>query len=459
MVKSQNMKNYDAIIIGGGAGLKIARPAADLGFKVAVVEDTHLGGTCLNRGCIPSKMLIHPADVIQQMRESDVYNIHLDGKIHVDIEKLATYVNQTVDGESKSIYPLYENHKNIDLYNCRAEFVDKYTLNVGNQIIKGDKIFIAVGARPFIPHIEGLEGTPYITSTELLRSTKLPKSIAILGAGYIACELGHYLDAMGVKVHFILRSKFMKALDEAIQEHFQKIFEKRFNVVKMNPEKVSYQDGSFLIEGDVDKVEAEGLLVAAGVEPNSDTLNLKKTEVEADERGFIKVNEHLETNQPNVFAFGDIIGRNLFRHSANFEGEYLLEEHFQKGEHRQAIAYPPVPYGVFTWPQIAGVGKVERELKEEGRDYIVGLNAYQNSAMGMALQKEEGLVKLLFDAKTHKLLGGHVVGEQATTMCHMIIAYMNMEATLEDMLRTIYIHPALPEIIRNAARKAKAIIK
>ncbi|MCH9632480.1 MAG: Mycothione reductase [Chlamydiae bacterium] len=453
------MKNYDAIIIGGGAGLKIARPAADEGFHVAVIEEAQLGGTCLNRGCIPSKMLIHPADVLQQMRESDIYNINFDGKVHIDINKLVTYVSQTVDDESKSIYPLYEKHKNIDLYTCRTEFVDSYTLKVGNQLIKSSKIFIAAGARPYIPNIQGLEGSPYITSTELLRATKLPKSVAILGAGYIACELGHYLDAMGVKVHFILRSKFMRTLDDSIQEHFQKIFEKRFNVVKMNPEKVLYQNESFSIEGDGQTVEAQALLVAAGVLPNSDTLNLQKTGVDVDERGFIKVNEHLETSQSNIFAFGDIIGRNLFRHSANFEGEYLFEEHYKKRDQKQAVSYPPVPYGVFTWPQIGGVGKVERELKQEGTEYIVGLNAYQNSAMGMALQKEEGLVKLLFDAKTHKLLGGHVIGEQATTMCHMIIAYMNMEATLEDMLRTIYIHPALPEIIRNAARKAKASIK
>ena len=381
------MKSYDAVIIGGGAGLKIARPAADLGFKVAVIEEANLGGTCLNRGCIPSKMLIHPADVLQQMRENDLYDIHIDGKVCIDTKKLVSYVSKTVDEESQSIYPAYEKHKNIDLYSSRARFVDEYTLQVGNEIIKGKKIFIAAGVRPNIPNLEGIEGTPYMTSTELLRLEKLPKSIIILGAGYIACELGHYLDAMGVKVHFILRSKFMRTLDDTIQDHFQKIFKKRFNITNMSPEKVKYHENQFTVEGEGKSVKAEALLVAAGVTPNSDLLDLKKTGLKVDERGFISVNKHLETEKKNIFAFGDIIGRCLFRHSANFEGEYLLKEQFESPSSKQSISYPPVPYGVFTWPQIGGVGKIERELTDEGREYIVGLNAYQHSAMGMALRK------------------------------------------------------------------------
>ncbi len=449
------MKNYDAVIIGGGAGLKIARPAAKLGYKIAVVEEKHLGGTCLNRGCIPSKMLIHPADVVQQMRESELYNISFEGKVNIDIQQLVGYVNKTVDEESQSIYPLFQNQENIDLYTERAQFVDDYTLQIGEQKIRGDKVFIASGARPSLPDIAGLKNTPFMTSTELLRRTELPSSVIILGGGYIACELGHYLDAMGVKVHFVIRSKFLKDLDHDVQDHFQTIFEKRFQVTQMTPSQISYEKGLFTVEDEKNKLTAHGLLVATGVTPNSDILHLAKTGVKCNPQGFIQVNNYLETSKPGIFAFGDVIGRYMFRHSANFEGEYLLSQHFEKKGSKGAILYPPVPYGVFTWPQIGGVGKIERELKEEKRDYIVGLNYYRNSAMGMALRKDEGFVKLLFDAKTLKLLGGHIIGEQATTMIHMIIAYMNMGATLGDLLKTIYVHPALSENIRNAARKAK----
>lgn len=448
------MKTYDAIIIGGGAGLKIARPAANLGYKIAVIEEDRLGGTCLNKGCIPSKMLIHPADILEQIKELPLFNIKLEGDLKIDFEKLVHYVSQTVDDESQSIYPLLENHANIDLYKSSAHFVDNYTLEVSGTRIKGKKIFIAAGGRPFIPNIEGLKDTPYITSTELLRLEKLPKKVVILGGGYIACELGHYLDAMGVEVHFIVRSKFLKELDTTIQKHFEGIFSKRFKVSYFVPNSIHYKEGKFHIQGD-EEIFSDVLLVAASLTPNSDRLSLEKTGVDLDKRGFIKVNERLETSKSSIYAYGDIIGRYMFRHSANFEGEYLLKQHFEKPDDHKNISYPPVPYGVFTWPQIAGVGKTQEELEEEGVDFIVGENFYQNSAMGMALRKNEGVVKLLFDAKNHKLLGGHIVGEQATIMCHMIIAYMQMGATLKDLLETIYIHPALPENIRNAARKAK----
>ncbi len=447
-------KKYDVIIIGGGAGLKIARPAADLGFKVAVIEKDRLGGTCLNRGCIPSKMLIHPADVIAQINEAATLNIQVDSKPILDIEKLVQLVSNTVDEESQSIEPLLENHPNIDFYRCEARFTAPNQLQVRNEKIYGEKIFIAVGTRPYLPPIRGLEKTPYMTSTELLRAQKLPRSVAIVGAGYIACELGHYLHACGIEVHFIVRSQFLRNLDTDLQQHFTEIFSKRFKVSYFAPQRVNYENGKFILDDDHHKVVSEGLLIAAGVTSNADLIGVSQTNVELDSRGFIKVDDCLETTQKNIFAFGDVIGRSLFRHSANFEGEYLLEAQFKKC-HAKPISYPAIPYGVFTWPQVAGVGKQEKELIEEKKDYFVGVNAYKNSAMGMALRNNEGMVKLIFERGSEKLIGGHIVGEQATTMIHMIIAYMKMGATLQDLLSTIYIHPALPENIRNAARRAQ----
>lgn len=453
------MKSYDAIIIGGGAGLKIARPAANLGYSIAVIEKDFLGGTCLNRGCIPSKMLIHPADVIMQLKESDHLGIHLEGELKIDFQKLVHETTQTIDKESKSIIPLLENHKNIDLFLSEAKFIGPKKVLVDGKEIEGKKIFIAAGVRPYIPSIEGLEGTPFMTSTEMLRCENRPKKITIIGGGFIACELGHYLGAMGVEVQYISRSRFLRLLDDEIQSHFETIFSKRFPVTYGEPKKVSYENNTFTVYVDDKQFQSDALLVAAGVTPNSDLLDLQKTGVQINDRGFIKVNDYLETSEKDIYAFGDIIGRYLFRHTANFEGEYLLRSHFEDQKHKEPIYYPPVPYGVFTWPQVGGVGKLERELKKEGIEYIAGVNAYQNSAMGMALRKEEGLVKLLFDKKTLRLLGGHVIGEQATTMSHMIIAFMKMEATLKDLMETIYVHPALSENIRNAARKAWAQVK
>ncbi len=452
-------KDYDAVIVGGGGGLKIARPAANLGYRIAVIEPGPLGGTCLNRGCIPSKMLIHPADVVEQLKEAINVQVELKGEIKVHTKELVDRVNQTIEKESKSIEPLLEEHPNIDFYPSTARFTGPDTLEVAETSIRGKKIFIATGARPHIPEIKGLAGTPFITSTELLKADHLPKKIIILGAGYIACELGHYLDAMGVEVQFIVRSKFLRHLDTSLQEAFEKAFSKRFKVSMGEPTEVKHENREFTVVLPNETLKADALLVVSGIVPNTDQLNLEATSVNLNEHGYIEVNDHLETAQKNVYAFGDVIGRYLFRHSANFEGEYLLYEHFENPESNQPIKYPPIPYGVFTWPQVAGVGKIERELKEEKVDYLVGLNRYEESAMGMALQTDVGFVKLLFDRQSLKLIGAHCIGEQATTMIHMLIAYMNCNATLDQILSTVYIHPALPEVIRNAARKVRKQLK
>jgi mycothione reductase len=447
------MKSYDLIIIGGGAGLKLARPLANQGKKIAVIEGDRLGGTCLNRGCIPSKMLIHPADLIEKVKHCRDLDLDLKGELVPIVSDLVPYVSKVVDNESDSLIPLMENQMNLDYYPCRAQFVDHQTIKVNEETIQANRIVIAVGAKPAIPMIEGLKETPFLTSKELLRLKTLPKSITILGAGYTACELAHYLDAMGVDVQFIVRSKFLKEADESIQAAFQSNFTKRFQVYFASPHKVAYLSNGFEIHMDQQIIKSEALLVATGVEPNTMNLGLDKTEVSLDKKGYIQVDDYLETTQKGIYAFGDVIGRYQFRHTANFEGEYLLEQMFN--EKKQKITYPPIPHAVFTYPQIGAVGKTERELKEEKREIIIGINRYEDSAMGMALRSKEGLVKLLFDRRDKKLLGAHIFGEEASNMVHMLIAYMNMNATLDDLLKTIYIHPALNENIRNAARNAK----
>lgn len=456
------MKTYDAIIIGAGGGTKL-RPLADMGKKIAIVEREDPGGTCLNRGCIPSKMLIHAADVADTIRDSHRFNLAVDTDIDVHFEDMVTRVTNEVTSTSRKVKEMYEKHENIDFYNVEGRFVDNKTIEVDGDRITAERIFIAAGARPAIPSIEGLEGTPYMTSREALRNTRLPKKMIIIGGGYIAVELGHFYGALGTEVHFIARSGLLKQLDSEIGQEFCRVFREKYPVhLAMTPTKVRYHNGLFTLTmrdagGREESLDADALLVATGITPNSDTLQLQKTDIETDNKGFIAVNEYLETAVPGVYALGDVVGNYFFRHSVNFEGEYLLENLYQ-GKTSMPINYPPVPYAVFTGPQVAGVGKTEEDLQKEGIVYIKGVNHYKHSAMGDALRSEHGMVKLLFDQESHALLGAHIIGPEASDMIHMCIAYLNMNAKLEDMLRTIYIHPALPENIRNAARKAKASI-
>ena len=452
----------DIIVIGSGGGAKISSPAASMGYKVAVIEKDRLGGTCLNRGCIPSKMLIHPADVAIQIKEAHRFDIHNNPKFTVDFAKLINRISATVDGDSDKIAASYTKHPNINSIKGEAKFIDNKTIEVNGEQLTADKIFIAVGARPQIPNIPGLTCTPYMTSTKALRNTSLPESMIILGGGYIACEIGHAYGALGTKTHFLVRSSLLRHEDSEIAAEFQKVFS-QYHDIRLGalPTKVEYANNQFTLHytqnGQTQSISAQTLLVATGITSNTDTLDLINTDIELKAGGLVKVNEYLETSVDGIYAMGDCVGNYYFRHSVNFEGEYLFDRIYG-GKPRTPIAYPPVPHAVFTHPQIAGVGKTEDELKKDGVDYIVGLNPYKSSAMGMALLSESGFCKLLFDRKSRKLLGGHIIGEESSNMLHMVIAYMNMNAGLHDMLRTIHIHPALQEIVRNAARKAKTAL-
>jgi mycothione reductase len=456
------MKTFDIITIGSGGGAKISSPAASMGLKVAVIEKDSLGGTCLNRGCIPSKMLIHPADVAIEIKEAYRFDIHNNPQFSVDFAKLIERISSTVDADSNKIKVSYTNHPNISLYSGTAKFIENKTIEINNEQITADKIFIAVGTRPTIPNIPGLTGTPFMTSTEALRNTILPSSMIIIGGGYIGAELGFAYGALGTKTTFLVRSKLLRAQDAEIAEEFQKVFS-RYHDVRLGtiPTKVEHSNDTFTVhytqDGKNSSVSAQALLIAAGISSNADTLDLINTDIELQPGNFIKVNEHLETNVAGIWALGDCIGKYFFRHSVNFEGEYLFDYVFG-GKSKSPINYPPMPHAVFTHPQVAGVGATEEELKTKSIDYVVGLNPYKSSAMGMALLSDHGFCKILIDRKSRKILGGHIIGPEASDMIHMIIAYMNMNATLDDMLRTIYIHPALPEIVRNAARKAKTAL-
>ncbi len=454
------MKEYDLIVIGAGGGTKISTPAAKMGHKVAIIEKEDLGGTCLNRGCIPSKMLIHPANVLESARNMEKYNISHTGEFQTDFESLVRRVTKTVMDESAGISENYKDVDNLDYYAGTATFINDNTIEVNDEHLTAPKIIVATGSRPSVPPIPGLEGTPYMTSREALRNETLPKRLLVIGGGYIATELGHVYNAMGSETVFFVRGGYLSHEDETISEEFQKSFEKK-HITRYGTKEltVSYEDGVFTLsgtdpEGNEVKETGDALFVATGVVPNTDGLGLENTSVKTNERGYIQVDDHLKTDAESVYGIGDVIGNFLFRHSVNFEGEYLLGQLFG-GDTPAAIDYPPMPHAVFTSPEIGGVGKTEKQLRDEGANYLAVTHEYQHSAQGMARLPEEGLVKLLFDRDTKKLLGAHIIGDEAATMVHQLIMAMTMNATSTDLLRMIYIHPALPEIVRNAVRKAE----
>ncbi|MFQ5620401.1 MAG: dihydrolipoyl dehydrogenase [Candidatus Nanoarchaeia archaeon] len=452
------MKKYDIIVIGTGGGTKL-RPASELGYKVAMIEKGKLGGTCLNRGCIPSKMLIYPAHVATHTKDAKKINLNTQFK-GADFSKLISRINRDINSDSNAIEEYYKTTKKFDFYKGEAKFISDKIVEVNGKKLTAKYIFIAVGARPRIPPIPGLEGTPYMTSTEALTNKKLPKKLLVIGGGYIACEIGYAYSALGSSVEFIVRSGLLGREDSDIQKEFAKVFTKQQKVhLGHSTQKVEYKNTTFTLtlkdkKGKTKKLKGDALLVATGVIPNNDKLNLQNTKIKLNKRGFLKVNKYLETNVKGVFGLGDCVGNYMFRHSVNFEGEHLFNTLIKKKK-KNPIKYPPMPHAVFSYPEIAAVGKTEDELKKEGEKYIVGMNTYKKSAQGMARKPDHGFVKLLFDKKSRKLLGAHIIGDEASNMIHQLIYAMTFNAKAEDLLNMIYIHPALPEIVRNAVRKAQ----
>lgn len=452
---------YDLIIIGAGGGANIAKEARKKGLKLAVIEKERIGGTCLNRGCTPSKMLIHPADIATQIQNAKKFDIN--AKINnISFKKLTQRITNTVLDESAGYNKKYKQAKDVDFYNTTAKFISDKIIKVGNKTITAKKIVIATGARPSIPPIPGLKDTPYWDSTDALRSPKLPKKLIVIGGGYIAVELGHAYSALGSNTHFLVMGNFIAREDKDVIKEFTNVFTKNHNTHQItNINSVSYKNKQFTIkytteDNKVKTIKGDNLLVATGVKPNTDTLGLENTKIKTNKFGYIQVNNCLETDVKGIYAMGDCIGNYLFRHAVNYEASEYLVPILIHNKKKQPINYPPMPHAIFTNPQIAGVGATEQELIEKKVPYVCGLHYYKNSAMGMALLSETEFVKLLFHKKTKKLLGAHIIGDEASIMIHILIAYMTMNATIDDILKMIYIHPALPEVVRNAARDAKA---
>jgi dihydrolipoamide dehydrogenase len=374
-------QKFDVIILGSGAGLNIAGPLASQGRKVAVVEKGALGGTCLNRGCIPSKMLIHSADVIETIKSAHLFGIDVKG-YEIDFPRLVDRVTEAVDSDSEEIEKSFAGSKNPMLFKGDVRFVGEKRLKVGEEELTADRILIATGGRPVIPEIDGLRDSGFITSDEALRLRTQPRVLTILGGGYIAVEMAHFFGSLGTRINIIEKhNNLVYREDGEVSRRFTEIFRKKHNVLTGHePERVEKKDRGFEVtardqEGRSSVIKSDQLLVATGRRPNSDGLDLEKTGVRTDAKGFIITDEYLETSKKGIFALGDVLGHYLFRHSANLESEFTFYNVIDS-ERKVPVDYTAMPHAIFTSPQIAGVGKTEEQLKAAGQDYAVGRYDY-----------------------------------------------------------------------------------
>ncbi len=445
-------KRYDVIVIGAGSGLHISSYAAEKGMSVAVVEQGAFGGTCLNRGCIPSKMLIHSADVAEEIRRAGLFGIKAK-IIGIEWKKLVNRVNTFVDKDAWEIEKANRQTKNITIYKTQARFVGKKILEVNKDTITADKIFICAGARPSIPPIPGLQDVNYITSDEALRLKNQPKKLIIIGGGYIAAELAHFFGGLGTEVTILQRGNLlMNNEDSEIAQKFTEVYQRKFNVIlNANTLRVHKKGKNVAVDIDVQgrrkTITGDTLLVATGRMPNTDVLNVKASGIEVNERGFVKVNEYLETSVPGIWAIGDIAGIYMFKHSANLEADYAVSNAFGR---KVAVDYSAMPHAAFSSPQVAAVGKTEDELKAKKIPYLKGSYEFKNTGYGKAIEDNDGFVKVLVHPQTKEILGCHILGTDASMLIHEVIVAMKAKLGADGILDAVHIHPALSEVVQRA---------
>lgn len=446
------MKDYDLIVVGSGSGLDVASGIARRGKDVAVVEPGRLGGTCLNRGCIPSKMLIHRADIVETVRESGKFGI--DASVNdIDFEGIIEEVNDDVRGSSEGIENGLESSDRHTLYREEARFVDEKTLELkqSGEKITSETVVVAAGSRPFIPPIDGVDDVDYWTSKDALKPDYQPESIIMVGGGYISLELAHFYDAMGTEVKILQREeKVLKREDRDVSEKITEIAEERYDVnLNVSATEIYEEGDQKVVRAETEDGEAEfsadEILLATGRVPNTDKLEVEEAGIQTTEKGFVKTDEKMRTNIDGVYALGDIADNWMFKHSANEEAS-VVYRNIVSGD-QYDLDYPNMPHAVFTSPQIAGVGKTEQELEEDGSGFVSAKYDYADTGMGGALKEEDGFVKVLA-SEDGDILGCHIIGPHASQQIHEVLVAMRAgSGKIQDIKDTVHIHPALNEVL------------
>ena len=454
------MAHYDVLVIGGGTGNNVAAAAADAGLDTALVEKGKLGGTCLNRGCNPSKMLIQAASAAQGVRDADKF--FLDASLDdVDFSAIIDDMDETLSGLADGMEADYREKDHLALYNDESVFVDERTVAVDGERVTGEKVVVAAGSRPVVPPIDGLDAVDYLTSREALYLDAQPESLVIVGGGYIAVELGYFFETLGTDVSIIESGEtLLSREDPDVSQVFTEIARDRHDVhTGYRATGVEPRDGGVRVQaesesGDTVTIDGEEVLIAAGRRPNTDTLDVAAAGIETDDRGFVVTDDQLQTSAENVWAQGDIAGNAMFKHSGDYETHVAIDNVVHDAE--RSIDLSAMPHAVFTEPQIAGVGQTEAELEADDREYVFGRQSIPDTPMGRAKKLEHGFVKVLA-APDGEILGCHMLGEEASTMIHEVLVAMRAgSGQASDITDTIHAHPTLNKAVEYAFRDARS---
>lgn len=458
------MKSYDVAVIGSGPGGYVAAiRCAQLGMKTAIIEKySTLGGTCLNVGCIPSKALLdsshHYEDAVKHFEE---HGIDIPGEVKVNLEQMINRKQSVVDQTTEGLVFLMKKNE-IDVYEGVGSFKDATHISIEgkeNTEIEAKNTIIATGSKPSnLPFIE-LDKERIITSTEALKLKEVPKHMIVIGGGVIGLELGQVYKRLGADVTVIeYMDRIIPTMDSGLSKELNKVFKKqKFSInVSHKVKSVERKGDEVIVKADNKKgeeVEFKGdyCLVSVGRRPYTDGLNAEAAGVKIDNRGRVEVNDHLQTSASNIYAIGDVVKGAMLAHKAEEEGVFVAETIAGQKPH---INYNLIPGVVYTWPEVAAVGKTEEELKEAGVEYKSGQFPMRALGRSRASMDTDGFVKILADKNTDEILGVHMIGARAADMIAEAVVAMEYRASAEDISRMSHAHPTFTEAIKEAALAA-----
>ncbi|MCZ8296232.1 MAG: dihydrolipoyl dehydrogenase [Flavobacterium sp.] len=459
------MSQFDVTIIGSGPGGYVAAiRCAQLGFKTAIIEKyATLGGTCLNVGCIPSKALLASSHHYEELQHFADHGIEVSGKVKVNLTKMIERKQQVVDQTCGGIKFLMDKNK-ITVFEGVGSFVDATHVNIAkndgsSEVIETKYAIIATGSKPSTLPFISVDKERIITSTEALKMTEVPKHLVIIGGGVIGIELGQVYLRLGAQVSVVeYLDRIIPGMDGALSKELTKVLKKQGMkfYTSHKVKEVIRKGKAVTVKADDAKgnelvLEGDYCLVAVGRRPYTDGLNAAAAGVKITERGQVEVNDHLQTSASNIYAIGDVVRGAMLAHKAEEEGVMVAE--FIAGQ-RPHIDYNLIPGVVYTWPEVAGVGKTEEQLKAEGIAYKAGSFPFKALGRARASADLDGFVKVLADAKTDEILGMHMIGARCADLIAEAVVAMEFRASAEDLTRMSHAHPTFAEAIKEAALAA-----
>ena len=454
---------FDAIVIGTGqAGPPLARRLTEEGLKTAVVERQHFGGTCVNVGCIPTKALVASAHAAHLARRAGDFGIAIDAPVRVDMKAVIERKNSIVARSRQGVQRSMERLALGTVYRGHARFEGPKTVRIGGDLITAERIFINTGARAAIPHIPGLDQVGYLTNSTLMALDVLPAHLLILGGSYIGLEFAQMYRRFGSRVTVVEAGERLIAREDAdVSQAVRQILEKEGIEMHLNAQRVAVEKNpagiamSFDAGGRAQNVVASHLLVAVGRQPNSDDLGVDAAGIRTDERGYITVDEQLETSVPGVWAMGDVNGRGAFTHTSYNDFEIVAANLFDKDSRR--VGDRIACYGLFIDPPLGRVGKNDREVHEAGVQVLTAKLAMTSVGRARLIGETDGFMKVTVEAASKRILGAAILGAHGDEVVQSFLGVMAAGAPYTVIARGMYIHPTVAEYLPTLFEDLKPV--